>query len=254
MAFSSIILVVLYVPYKRPEPSSASEKLTLLSNKNYLISVGIFCVLALVQFGYRILMALFLKLDPSMQGIGWDSERKPGAMNGLSGFIIMLFPLYFSSTLSEKLGIKKTLLALTVTMIPTIFTISWTYLINNNYATFSVLVLLNGICLTSSTVFVSFISIAISNSVSSNLAGSAMGISQAVVALMRALSTVSTAWLFSWSIDSALNFFPFDIHFCFFMLIFILIVDFILIKFTLDETVEKRKVKQNEVKLLEKLN
>ena len=51
-------MVIYFIPHKPPESVESNETKSLFSNKNYLKTVLVFCLIALVQFGYRILIAL----------------------------------------------------------------------------------------------------------------------------------------------------------------------------------------------------
>ena len=245
-------MVIVYIPHRPSEHTASSESKSLLRNKNYLLSVGFFFMLALVQFGYRILIALWVKVDTDHEGLGWSDITYSGYMNGASGVIVTLFPLLCTPLLSTKLGIRKTCLVLTAAMIPIILAVPWTYELDG-IALWVILILLNGFCVAFSTVFISFISMAISNSVSADIVGAAMGTSQSIIAIARAVSSAGFAALFGWSLGWDL-YSLFISHFRFIVLALILIINFGLILTHFDKSLEKRQKKAEEIPMLEQEN
>jgi MFS family permease len=239
-----------YIPYKKPEPSSHKEKISLIYNKNYLICLVAFALTATVQFGQRILIALWIKTDRSDLGLGWETESNGGYMNSLSGLFIAGMPLVLSPYLSRTLGVKKTCMAILAGIIPAVISISWGYKLYGA-PLWIFIVCMNGITISFMSIFISFISIAVSNSVPSNIAGAAMGICQSVGALGRTIANVGTATILVWSIESGLSF-PFDTHFTFFLFGFLILLNIIGIKLFINDSVEKRKTKEIEMPLIEK--
>ena len=209
-------------------------------------------MLAFVQFGYRILIALWVKVDNAHEGLGWSDITYPGYMNGASGVIVTIFPLLCTPLLSTKLGVCKSCLVLTPAMIPIVLAVSWTYALDG-IGLWVILILLNGSCVAFSTVGVSFISIAISNSVSADIVGAAMGASQSIIAIARAVSSAGCAALFGWSLGWDL-YSPFNSHFTFLVLAFILIINFGLILTYFDKSLENRQKKAEEIPMLEQKN
>ncbi|OMJ76315.1 hypothetical protein SteCoe_24341 [Stentor coeruleus] len=246
----AFLLILYFVPYKAPEQSNTQDKKSLFTNKNYLTSLFIFGFIAIVQFAYRILMTLWVKTDRNHSGLGWETEEKVGFMNSLSGIIVTIFPLIFTPILSNSLGVIKSLILLLCSMIPIVIGISWTSELDG-IPLWGLLVILNGLSIGITTVLVGFISIAVSNSVPSNITGAAMGFAQSSTALFRAFATTSTAWLYGASRQWTFGF-PFDVHFAFMCIALACLIDIATIKFALDPAVEKRKQSDKEIPLIEK--
>jgi hypothetical protein len=113
------------------------------------------------------------------------------------------------------------------------------------------LVVMNGLAVALVTIMVSIISIAVSNSVLSNVAGTAIGITQAVVAFSRAFGNGGSALMFG-SLQTAEFGFPFDFHLLFAGNCLVLAVVVVMINCLLDENIEKRKKQEVEIPLLTK--
>jgi MFS family permease len=223
-----------------------------VKNKNYIISVSIFCMIAVVQFSYRLLMSLWVKASRDIGGLGWQIEEYPGYMNSGSGVFIALFPFFLTPYLSHKYGVKKSCLITIFFMIPVVFLISWCYLLYG-IPMWICLILLNGLSNALSTVFINFISIAVSNSVSPNITGAALGICQSVTALCRSVATGTTGVLYGSNQGWGLSF-PLDSHFMFILIDIILIINFIFILTNMKPELEKRKITDEEIPLINKNN
>ena len=89
------------------------------------------------------------------------------------------------------------------------------------------------------------------NSVPSNIAGAAIGLSQSVVQIARAVATLGTATIFGWS-QGWNMFFPFNTQFVFVMIAGLCVIGIITIKLSLDKSVEKREKAEVELPLIEK--
>lgn len=208
--------------------------------------------MAVVQLSYRLLISLWVKASRDIGGLGWQIEEYPGYMNSGSGVFIALFPFFLTPYLSKKYGVKKSCLLNISFMIPVVFLVSWCYLLYG-VPMWICLILLNGLSNALSTVFISFISIAVSNSVSPNITGAALGICQSVTALCRSIATGTTGVLYGsnqgWGVP-----FPLDSHFMFILIDMILIVNFIFILTQMKPELEKRKITDEEISLINKNN
>lgn len=180
-------------------------------------------------------------------------------MNAASGVIVAVFPILFTPFLSRKYGIRKTCILVDAAFIPLVLCVSWVYkLVDlswdynlNSVLLWILLITLNGFCVTCTTLFVSFISIAVNNSVDSNIVGFAVGISQSFVALSRGTGTFGVAFIFGSSLNWNL-FFPFDSHFIFILFAIIALINISMITYLLEDTVEKRKKRPQEIPLIDK--
>lgn len=243
-------MIAKFIQHKNPEPTNSSHTRGLFSNRNFIITLSVFSALALVQFSYRILIALWVKVGYDEKGLGWETEENPGFMNGASGVFVTLLPLFCTPMLSSKFGIKKTCILLACGMIPVIFAISWSYLLTGA-AQWIYVIFMNGCCVAFSTVFVSFISMGISNSVSSKVVGAAMGIAQSTVSLMRAIGSAGGALIFGWSLGWNLNF-PLNSQFIFVLLDVVLVCTGVVVWRLLDGSIEKRAKTTEEIPLIDK--
>ena len=241
-------MISIFIPYKPSGRTADSDAKSLLHNKNYAKSILIFFLLALVQVGYRLTFALWVKVDYEHQGLGWSSVTYPGYLSAGSGLIVASFPLLFTPILSKTFGIRKTCLILLGGLVPVLSIIPWTYKLSG-VSLWIILIFLNGMCTTASSVSISFISMAISNSVGSDIVGTAMGISQSASAMARCISSAGAASLFGWSLGWNL-FYPFNSQFTFIILVLILGLAMIIIFKFFDSSVEKRKANEIEDPLL----
>ena len=107
-------------------------------------------------------------------------------------------------------------------------------------------------CCAVGSVSISFISMAISNSVEPDIIGTALGISQGFSAIARFIASSGSASLFGWSLGWDL-FYPFNSQFTFIVLVIILCVAWVVIYKCFDGSLEKRKVKAIEDPLLIKV-
>ena len=82
--------------------------------------------------------------------------------------------------------------------------------------------------------------------------GTANGISQSFVALVRFASYASFGLIYGWSVSDGSSVPGIDATFSYFSITIILVVDIILIRFTLDKSIEKKKVAEIEKPLIEK--
>lgn len=223
-----------------------------MRSKEYLGSILVLFLCIFVQYEFRTLISLWLKLDETKGGMGWNDSEKPGMMNMTSGFISMLLPLLFTNTLKQKMGIRMACLFLSVLI-----------MIPNTFAPFTVhlpeevlwasLVICNGLFIALCTIFLSIISIALSNAVNSDMAGIAIGMSQSVVSGSRALSTSGTALLFGYMQEFTFPF-PFDSHFLFLLNNVFCSFTILSILYLLNPRVERRRLSTNEEPLLKEID
>lgn len=207
-------------------------------------------MIALSQYWYKSILALWLRLDQTNQGLGWDTEFTPGLMNALSGFILLFFPIIFTSRIQNKFGVRGGLIFLAFLHVIPLTCISYGYLISDSWLMIF-LVVMNGLLNALTTVLLSFISICVSNSVTGTVAGAAIGLAQAFSALGRGVGNWTGAILFGYLVEENFGF-PFDFHLTFFLVIFIVLSVAGITKVFFDESIEKRKTNKVEIPLIKK--
>ena len=244
-------MVITFIPDKHSGSprTQIPKKYSFLKNKDYLSSSLILFLSIFIQYCFRTLISLWLRLEPSRGGMGWKTAEETGKMNALSGIISMSFPLLVTDFLKQKYGVRKTCILLSLWVILPNSLISYSKDFHKAY--YIVLVLCNGFCIAFFTVYLSIISIAVSNCVDNKVAGTAIGFSQAVVAFARAAATSGTAFIFGFLQEGGFNL-PSGHHFLFHLSDFYLVLIIFLIIYVLDKRVEKREVAENEESLLDK--
>lgn len=171
-------------------------------------------------------------------------------MNCFSGFIVMLLPLMFTDRIERRFGIRYSCILVSCLTVLPLSIISYGYALSGFWL-MTFLIVFNGLCVAFTTVLVSIISIAVSNTVASDVAGIAIGLTQAFVNLSRGIGNGGTAILFGYLQNKTLGL-PFDFHILFFCIIAVLIIVCCLLRFTLDDTIEKRKKTSTELPLIDK--
>lgn len=233
-------------------PSEDKGKFEFLVSKDYLSSTLILFLSIFSQYTFRTLISLWVKLDESKCGMGWNDPTNPGRMNMTSGVISMILPLVLTNVLKQKFGIRTTCMLLCVWIIVPNSTISYTLKLPDELE-WTLLVAFNGLTIAFFTIFLSIVSIAVSNAVDSSVAGTAIGVSQSVVAGSRALSTAGTALLFGYLQRFDLEF-PFDSHFLFLLNDGILCITMIAAWLLLGRSVENRIKTTKEESLLKDID
>lgn len=259
IASIAIIMVILYIKPKNsstPTAVKTEHKSTdLLKNKNYLMGLAIFILVGVIQFGYRIIMACWVKVPKEDGGLGFENEMVVGIMNSLSGIIVTGYHFFAVPYMSKKLGVIKSGIFIVVKLIPVVVIVSFCnglFDVWGNWVFWAVIIVANGLCIALSTACISFISIGISNSVDIEILGLATGITQSIIACVRGVSIAGFGIIFAaaqgWEIG-----FPFDLHFPFFFLALILVLIYTMMQFGLSKEIETRKKKKDiEIPLIEK--
>lgn len=234
------MIIILYVPNKTSKKSSEASIKELFSNKSYMIVITIFGFVALVQFGFRMLLSQWFKLPVEKSGLGWKSEQNVGYVNSLAGIILIFFPLFCTPYLTRILGVSKTCKLVVSLMVPITLFVPFYSKITNEIVLWTLLTLSIGFFISFTTVFTSVISIAATNTVSHELVGRAMGFCQSYVAVFRSIANGFMALLCGWIVDLELGF-PFNVDILFFLCGLILIVAVLMMKYCMGQDVEKRK-------------
>ena len=255
MTLLALIMVYKYVPNKKSSNKSKVSTLSLLKNCDYLLALLIFGLVAFVQFGFRMVMALWIKLSPNSQGLGWTSEADVGYVNSMGGVILIFFPLFGTPYLTKAFGIRQTCMIVILLMVPITLIMPQLW-VTHGVLLWTLLAFQIGCFISFTTVFTSVISIAITNSVSSDLVGRAMGLCQSFVALFRALANFVIGYLFGISISWDLAY-PLDTHFLFYLCGGILGIAYCMTKYGFDKGIEQRKIETTgklQKSLLDKQN
>ena len=236
-------MVVKYVPNKKSSNNSRIQASSLACNKMYLLTITIFGMVGFVQFGFRIIMALWIKLPEDQSGLGWATEENVGYVNAMAGIVLIFFPLYFTPYLNTTYGVKKTCIMVVAAMFPIVILVPEFRHLHGVGLWFCLSVSI-GFFISFTTVFTSTISIAITNSVSQDLVGRAMGISQSYVALFRALANACAGWLLGVVLDWDFPF-PADVHLVFYIAAILLLMAVVMMNFGMGAEIEKRKVEKD---------
>lgn len=234
------------MPNKKSSKSSNESMKDLLTNKSYMIVITIFGFVALVQFGFRMLMSQWFKLSQAKHGLGWGSEESVGYVNSLAGVILIFFPLFCTPYLTKILGVKKTCELVISLMVPITILMPIVSHIQSEYLLWFFLALFIGFFISFTTVFTSVISIAATNTVSHELVGRAMGLLQSYVAIFRAIANGFMALLCGWVISLELPY-PFNINGLFYLCGLVLIAAVYLMSRFMGPEVEKRKKEGKEM-------
>ena len=241
-----------YVPDRpvSPDKSESVRGYSFVRSKSYLLSTSIYVCAAFAQYWYKAILALWVRLDRSKGGLGWDSELNPGLMNGLSGVFLLFFPMLFTSRIQVKFGLRGGFVLLAFLHVVPLCIISYGYYLTDIWL-MVFLILNNGLVNAFTTVLMSYSSIAISNSVHGSVAGAAIGMAQAFSALGRAIGNGAGSNSFGYLQSKDFGF-PFDFHLTYFFTALVMLAMGGIMRFMLDEGIEKRKVSQVEIPLIKK--
>ena len=113
----ALAMVVFCVPNKKSNKSSDASVTELFKNQSYMIIITIFGLVAVVQFGFRMLLCQWFKLAQSKDGLGWD-ESNVGYVNSIAGIVLVFFPLFCTPYLTSVFGVRNTCKFVVICMIP----------------------------------------------------------------------------------------------------------------------------------------
>jgi MFS family permease len=221
-----------------------------------MMVITVFGFVALVQFGFRMLMSQWFKLSELKNGLGWKSEEQVGYVNSMAGVVLIFFPLFCTPYLTRVLGVKKTCQLVVSLMVPITLFMPIVSHCKVEALLWVMLSCFIGFFISFTTVFTSVISIAATNTVSHELVGRAMGFCQSWVAIFRAIANGFMGLLCGWVISLDMPY-PFNINGLFYLCgLFLILAVYLMSKFMGPE-VEKRKKEKpsNEMApLLDKQN
>ena len=217
------------------------DQKTKIWNKKYLVCVLVFAIHAFTQFSYRALMPLWVKLEEQQGGLGWEREKDVGLMNSLSGFIVVVLPLALTSKLAKKFGVYKSLILIEIVLSPLMVLplVAGSF---DGLLLWTVIVVTNGLNICFSIIFISFVSIAISNCVDLSVIGLGIGFAQTIVSVLRSVSAFVSAagfgWVLTWDLDFRVkNYLMFGSN------SLLLVLNSLVIYFCLDASIDFRREK-----------
>ena len=227
-------------------------KFSLLNNRQYLLTVLVFCILAFTQVGFRLVFSLICSSSETIGGMGIKYEYQVSLIQLSGGIIISFLSPILTKELHSKFGLKTSLLYLLLAISTASASLGICALLPE-YLKYIGLILVYIIGNTSIIVSTLYISICISNSITEDLLSTANGFSEAIIAVSRFSGNSCIGVLFGWSASVGLRIPGIDVKFACFILSGILVVNLILIKFRVDSSVEKKKQnKELSIELIEK--
>ena len=156
----------------------------------YKLTVLIFGLLAIVQIANRLVFSLICKTDSKLGGFGIANEGVTSFIQTLAGVYVLIIPWALTTSLNKKYGIIGSLKIVSITIIPLLLFMPILKAIPDyfqNFALGTIYGLINSFVI----MFIFYISICVTNTVSSDIMGTANGISQSFVALVRFASYAS---------------------------------------------------------------
>jgi hypothetical protein len=179
-----------------------------------LVVVG-YGLTAAAQLGFRVVVALWVKTPAEKGGVGWDDASTLGMVQSAAALVIIGFSFSVMPYASQKVGNLNSCGLFAIAAAPFLITVpmlgafdGWSFL--------GGLTIVHGCISAFFTSYISLISIEISNSVHESVVGAANGLSQAIVALFSATSSLTLSSVYGWSIKEPRPF-PIDYHLAFFI-------------------------------------
>ncbi|OMJ92237.1 hypothetical protein SteCoe_5005 [Stentor coeruleus] len=247
-----IVLILVYycIPQTKSKIIQRQSIKVLFSNKMYLSTVGIYGINASIQFAHILVFSLICKSAENVGGIGIESEDKVSIIQGFAGIFVIFLPTLLVPVINMKIGLIRSLICVETAFIPLFMTI---FACRNlfgiwKYASLAVFYGINNSCIS---IFILYLSICISNTVTSDILGAANGLSQAFISICRFISTSTFGIIYGWSVTSGIAFPFIDASFSYILLIILAICNLTIIITTLDPSVEHKKSIPAEIPLLE---
>lgn len=245
-----LVLVYYCIPLTKPKTTKSQSIKVLFSNKAYLNAVMVYGINTSIQFAHLLVFSLICKSAESVGGNGINSEDKVSIIQGFSGLFVIFVPTLLVPVINTKIGLKKSLIYVGIAFVPIFMMVFacrkligiWKYIS---------LAVFYGITNSCISISILYVSICISNTVTSDILGTANGLSQAFISVCRFISTSIFGIIYGWSVTSGIDFPFIDASFSYLLLIFLSICNLILIVTTLDSSVERKKTLPVEVPLLE---
>ena len=172
---------------------------------------------------------------------------KTGVLNCISGLICMILPLILTDTMKNRFGIKTSCMTLSLLIMIPNSVVALARALEGLWV-WILLILCNGFCIATCTIYLSIISIAVTNSVHESVAGAAIGISQSIVSISRALSSSGTAVLFGFLKENQKKY-PVDVYLLFYINDLICLTTLGAVYFLISQKNDKRKVREEKKEL-----
>lgn len=251
MCLITLIVVLYCLPSTKPKTEKSQGFSSLFNNKLYLSSVSIYGLISISNYGFRLVFSLICKSAENLGGMGIDSEEKVSIIQGFAGIFVLILPPLLTPVISMKIGLVKSLVWIGIIIVPFFFLVYACRELDGMWK-YAALAAFYGINNSSFCIFIFYISICISNTVTSDVLGAANGLSQALIGVCRFASASMFGIIYGWSVTSGLSYPLIDASFSCLIMCLLVIFEVILIINTLDLSVEHKKTKtQVESPLLE---
>ncbi|OMJ79964.1 hypothetical protein SteCoe_19879 [Stentor coeruleus] len=251
MCFLTLILVWYYLPSIKPKVEKSQGFRSLFSNKLYISSVSIYAILAFMQYGFRLVFSLISKSAENLGGMGISSESEVSVIQGFAGIFTMILPPLLTPMINMKFGLIRSMIGISIVLVPIYLSVFICRELDGllKYAALSIFYGINNSC---GSISISYASIIISNTVTSDILGAANGLSQAIIGVFRFISSSFYGVIYGWSVTSGLAFPLIDASFSYLILISLSITLLVIIMKTLDSSVEHKKGRSSvEIPLLD---
>lgn len=239
-AFISLILILLYIPKPKPQKKVQVSIINLKDNKLYIYSLVVYGFIAIPYLSSRLVFSLFSKSLESLGGFGIKSESTVSFIQGLSGIYMLILPPLLTPIISNKIGLVNSLLVLSISAIPVSICIPYLRIFDAPFR-YIAIVSLYGLSNSIMSMSVLYISICISNTVTSEVLGAANGLSQSFMAICRFLSAIMSGFIYGWSVSSGFSLPGINASFCYYIICGFLLIQAFFIFVFLDKSIEKKK-------------
>jgi hypothetical protein len=230
----------------RPIQTKNESAWGLFRNKLYLLTVLCFWMVGFFQSGFLLVYSLISKSPVEVGGIGIQMEYQVSFIQMVSGVLVFILPPLLTPRLNKRFGLIISTVALTLTMMPVVVVLGMAPWMSY-YFKYAALFVIYGLESSIISIFISYISICISNTVTSQVLATAIGLSQALLGISRFTATSAFGVVYGWTVGPGLEFGFNARSTCFFMGIVPVFTAGIL-WFAVDRSVERKKeVKSNEI-------
>jgi len=231
-----------------PKRNSREIKLSVLKEKNVLLSVFMYSI---IGFYYTMLdetLPLFAMADVSSGGLAFSLDNI-GFTNAITGSFVILMQMFVYHNVVGRLKLINTFRLGSILAIPMIIAYPCLSFFNpfGRIAIWSAVVILCAIRAFVSQCQFSSVMALINNSTDYNNMGSVNGFGQSLVALLRATGPAFSASVLAWSFENKLGF-PFN-HYFVFLLASILGIAPIVMTFYLSKSMNKPKNEVEEIEM-----
>lgn len=218
----------------KPVKKSSSYR-DILKNQPFIASTIIYALSGLFCVGFQEVFSFWCKTQRFNGGLGWEDESYVGIVQSAGGFAVIGVQLMITPILLKKLGVFSVIKLTCMLFVPTFGLIS---LLNNlsGWMLWSMIIPLYAMFAMLQAIIITACGIATNNSVSSDQLGITNGISQASIAMFRAIGPALCGALFGWSTNNEMSF-PMDSHLFFLFVSFLAGLCAVACVFYLDESI-----------------